>query len=138
METTVDLKSLEVILYIDEDDTISRMISHPELALVKLIRPPGETMGNITRACYEASRGRYVMLMNDDAVFRTKDWDAQIVQAFTQFPDEIALVYGNDLDRGEVVPTFPIVSRTACELMGEICPRGYRNLYIDCHFCCFP
>ncbi len=132
-ETTTDLKNLEVILYVDEDDVESHMISDLRLAIVKLVRPPGEKMGEITCACYGASQGRYVMLMNDDAVFKTRGWDDRVVQAFAQFPDDIALVYGNDLDQGKAVPTFPIVSRTVCEVIGEICPKGYYNLHIESH-----
>lgn len=131
--TTADLSVLELVLYVDEDDTETRQISHPLLSLVKLIEPPGQKMGNMNRACYEASHGRHVMLMNDDVVFRTKGWDARVLEAFAPFPDEIALVYGNDLHRGKGVPTFPIVSRTVCDLIGGICPRDYLNVYIDVH-----
>jgi hypothetical protein len=37
------------------------------------------------------------------------------------------------LDQGKAVPTFPILSRTVCGVLGEICPRGYLDLYIDVH-----
>jgi hypothetical protein len=73
------------------------------------------------------------MLINDDVVFRTQGWDNRVVDAASRFADGIALVYGNDLDQGEAVPTFPIVSRSVCEVLGEICPRGYRNLHIESH-----
>ena len=133
VQTSSNVGRLEVVLYIDEDDQESREIFHPELSLVKIIGQPGESMGSMNRACYEASQGRYVMLMNDDAVFRTPNWDACVLDLASRFPDEIALVYGNDLDQGETVPTFPIVSRTVVEIVGEICPRGYRNLHIESH-----
>jgi hypothetical protein len=133
VRTTTDLRRLEVVLYTDEDDCESREISHSELSLVKIVGHPGETMGNMNRACYEASHGRHLMLINDDAVFRTLGWDTRVVEAASHFSDEIALIYGNDLDQGKAVPTFPIVSRTVCEVLGEICPRGYRNLHIESH-----
>lgn len=133
IQTTSDLQRLEIVLYIDEDDAETREISHPVLSLVKIIGRPGQTMGNMNRACYEASRGRYVMLINDDVIFRTTSWDARVIQSVKRFADEIALVYGNDLDQGEAVPTFPIVSRRVCELLGEICPSGYRHLHIESH-----
>jgi hypothetical protein len=90
-------------------------------------------MGAMMRACYEASRGRYVMLINDDVVFRTPAWDVRIADAFAQFPDDVALVYGNDLDQRESRPTFPIISRTACDAIGSISPRGYCSLHIESH-----
>jgi hypothetical protein len=131
--TTADLSALEIVLYVDEDDAETQQISHPSLSLLKLIEPPGQKMGNMNRACYEASRGRHVMLMNDDVVFRTKEWDARVLQAFARFSDDIALVYGNDLHQQKGVPTFPIISRRVCELIGGICPRDYLNVYIDVH-----
>lgn len=133
VESTATLNRLEVVLYVDEDDAESRSIVHPKLSVVKVIGAPSETMGGMNRACYEASRGRYVMLMNDDAVFRTQRWDIRVLEVASRFSDGIALIYGNDLDQGEAVPTFPIVSRTVCEVLGEICPRGYRNLHIESH-----
>ena len=131
--TTTKLRRLEVVLYVDEDDPESRKISRHELSIVKIVGRRDETMGNMNRACYEASHGRYVMLINDDAVFRTTGWDTRVLEAAARFPDGISLIYGNDLDQGEAVPTFPIVSRAACELIGELCPRGYRNLHIESH-----
>jgi hypothetical protein len=133
IQTTEDLRRLEVVLYIDEDDLESRNISHPELSLIKIVGSPGRTMGNMNRACYESSRGRHLMLVNDDVIFRTPYWDARVLEVANRFPDDIALIYGNDLDQGKAVPTFPIVSRTVCDVLGEICPSGYRHLHIESH-----
>ena len=133
VETTSQLDKLEVVLYVDRDDPEGQEISHSVLSLIKLVGDPGQTMGNMNGKCYEASHGRYAMLINDDAVFRSKDWDGEVVRAFSCFPDEAALVYGNDLDQGKAVPTFPALSRTVCELMGGICPSGYQNLHIESH-----
>lgn len=131
--TTENLPALEVILYIDEDDLPSQQIEHPSLSLVKLIKRPGETMGRMNQTCFEASRGRFVMLMNDDVIFRTKAWDVRTLDAFARFPDDIALVYGNDLHQRESVATLPILSRAVCDVLGGICPRDYLNVYIDVH-----
>jgi hypothetical protein len=133
VQTTSYLQQLEIVLYIDDDDPESLKIDHPVLSLVKIVGRAHTTMGNMNRACFDASRGRYVMLINDDVVFRTKGWDERVCEAATRFADEIALIYGNDLDQGEGVPTFPIVSRTVCDVLGEICPGGYQHLHIESH-----
>jgi hypothetical protein len=85
------------------------------------------------RRCYEASRGRYLMLLNDDMVFATPGWDRAVAEAFRRLPDDIGLVYGDDRDQGKRVPSFPIVSRAACEAMGQLCPVGYLNLHLESH-----
>lgn len=130
--TTHNPGAVEVVLYIDEDDEVTQGISCPELELVKLIKPR-ETMGKMTNITYEASRGRLVMLMNDDVIFRTSDWDIRVRESFRLFNDEIALVYGNDLYQRGGVGTFPILTRTACEIMGGICPSEYKCSHIDTH-----
>ena len=130
--TADDLSSVEVILYIDEDDYESARIEFPGISLVK-IRGPKAAMGEITRSCYEKSRGAYVMLINDDVVFGTRGWDAVFRKAFARFPDGVALAYANDLYYGKKVCTFPVLSRKACELLGKICPPDYRRHCIDSH-----
>lgn len=130
---TANLANIEIILYIDEDDFLTSKVSHPSLSLVKLIRPVGERMGIMNRLCFEASQGRYVMLMNDDVVFRTNGWDAKVIEGFSLYPDDVALVYGNDLHQGERLATLPVLSRQVCGLIGGICPREYHNTYIDLH-----
>ena len=132
-DTTSRLARIEIVLYIDDDDLPTHDVTHPSLQLIKLIKPAGEKMGRMNQMCYEASRGRFVMLMNDDVVFRTKSWDESVLDTFTRFPDGVALIYGNDLHRRESVATLPIVSRAVCEVLGGICPRDYLNVYIDVH-----
>lgn len=134
VQTTENLRRVEIVLCIDEDDRESLEIDHPELSLIKTVGRPGRTMGEMTRACYESSRGRYVMLINDDVIFRTTHWDVRVLETATRFSDDISLIYGNDLDQGDAVPTFPILSRAVCDLLGEVCPRGYRHLHIESHW----
>lgn len=124
--------ALEIVLYIDEDDKETQDISFQGLSLIKLIGPR-ETMGKMTNLCYEASHGHFVMLMNDDVIFRTNAWDQKVKEAFLAFKDSIAMVYGNDLYQRGCVGTFPILSRVICEAMGGICPPEYKYSHIDTH-----
>jgi hypothetical protein len=125
---------LEVVLTVDRDDVDSQSIGPvPPLQMITIVGSPGRPMGLMNQQCYEASSGRYVMLINDDAVCRVPCWDELIYRTFSGFSDDIALVYGNDMDQGEHVPTFPILSRLACAAMGGICPVSYLNLHIESH-----
>ena len=133
IQTTADPQDVEIVLYVDADDSESQDISHPSLSIVKVTGFPGQSMGKMNGACYEASHGCFVMLMNDDVIFRTVNWDRRVIESFREFTDEIGLVYGNDLDQGRTVPTFPILSRRVCDLLGEVCPRSYQNLHIESH-----
>ncbi len=123
---------LEVVLYLDADDQASHDANHDGLRIVKLIRP-AVRMGEMQRACFHASRGRYIMLMNDDAVCRTQGWDTAILAEFDRFPDGVALAWCNDLCLGPRMANFPCISRGVCELMGEPCPADFSHDYVDTH-----
>ena len=132
VRTTAHLENVEVVLYVDADDTGSLDLDTDTVDVVKLIRPRS-TMGVMTRECYEASCGRYIMLLNDDVVFATRGWDTAVVKAFSAFPDDIALIWGNDLFRGDVFPSHPFLSRRFCDLTTGPCPTAYIHDYIDTH-----
>lgn len=132
VRTASDPRRLEIVMYVDQDEPEGFEIDHPALFILKLTGNH-ETMGSITRKCYEKSHGRFVMLLNDDMIFRTQNWDKLVLEQCSRFEDGIALVYGNDLYYGRKMPTFPVLSRTACELMDKICPRDYRRHCIDPH-----
>ncbi|MDB5308032.1 MAG: hypothetical protein JWO38_2234 [Gemmataceae bacterium] len=126
-------KSLEILLVVDADDAPSLEVDHPKLDVKYVVGPPGRTMGALNNTGYAVSTGEYVMLLNDDVVIRTRGWDATALACFRRFPDPIALVHVNDTLIRDYLCTFPMVSRTFCELAGGICPTGYRRYRIDDH-----
>jgi len=131
--TTARPAALEVILVVDADDADSLSIADARLTLRHVIVPPGQTMGSLNMAGYEAARGRYLMLLNDDVVSRTPAWDDAVRSCFQAFADEMVLVHVNDLVFRKHLCTFPIVSRAFCELAGGICPREFARVRIDDH-----
>lgn len=132
METTHNLSELEIILAVDEDDLPSQQITHETLNIKKTVLPPGTSMGLLNQSCFEASSGRYVMLINDDVILRTKNWDLKVGAAFARFKDDIALIHINDLLFQEKLCTFPFMTRRACLEIG-VCPVEYKRYRIDDH-----
>src|SRR5438445_12213521 len=86
---------LEVVLVVDADDPAS-LVQHPLLTVRHVVVPPGQTMGTLNNAGYDASTGAYVMLLNDDVIVRTPGWDATVLACFRRFPDPFVLVHVND------------------------------------------
>ncbi len=123
---------LEVIMYVDDDDHSTRSDEIPMPNHTKIIGPR-ETMGRMIRKCVETARGRMIMLINDDAVFRVPAWDLAVIDAVDRYPDGVVLAWCNDLFRKESMPNFPVMSRSLCELMGGTCPGEYRRDYVDVH-----
>lgn len=132
LDTAHCIEEIEVILCLDDDDLESQIISNEKLPIRKVVLPRGSNMGSLNRACFETSSGRYVMLINDDVIIRTKDWDKIIATVFSNYQDDIAVIHVNDLLFRDNLCTFPILSRKACLEIG-ICPEEYRKYRIDDH-----
>jgi hypothetical protein len=124
---------LDVVLVVDDDDPASLAVRHPRLTLKHVVGPPGRTMGALNAAGYAAAAGEFVMLLNDDVIVRTRRWDDTVLACVRRFPDPVALVHVNDTLMRDHLCTFPLVSRTFCELAGGICPPEYRRYRIDDH-----
>ena len=132
-ETTSQIDALEVILVVDEDDPESLAYSHSVFSPKRIVVPPGFPMGELNARAYDASAGEFVMLLNDDVVARTPGWDNVVLRRLREYPDGIALAHVNDTLMRDHLCTFPIVSRTFCEMAGGVCPRDYRRYRIDDH-----
>ncbi len=130
--TTTRLDRVEVILYVDEDDTGSHTLDS-ELFAVRSIVGPSRTMGQYNSECLARSRGEILILANDDMVIRTPGWDERVAQVHAEHSDQVYLAYCNDLFKNRAWCTFPILSRRTCELLGEPYPRAYRGAFIDTH-----
>ncbi|MGB7098512.1 MAG: glycosyltransferase family A protein [Xanthobacteraceae bacterium] len=126
-------QNIEAVMVVDEDDLESQAITFEGLRLVKVVVPPDLTMGALHTAGYRASRGKYIMLANDDVRVRTDAWDEQTLAAFRSFPDDIVLVHVNDMEQQQKLCVLPFVSRRFCDLSNGICPEEYMRYYIDDH-----
>lgn len=129
---TGNTDSIEVILYIDEDDTASHSIHHEKLKLIKIIGPRS-TMGVYNTACLKLARGEVIILMNDDMIVRTKGWDQCILKIHDQVKDGIYLAYPNELYMKEKLSIIPILSRKCCDLLITPYPEQYPGGFIDYH-----
>lgn len=131
-ETTSHPERVEVILYIDEDDTGSHHLDSQDVRVVRIIGP-AKSMGEYNSACLAQACGDIIILANDDMVIRTPGWDDRIVEMDADYTDKIYLAYCNDLFKKRGLCTFPILSRRTCELLVEPYPVAYRGAFIDVH-----
>ena len=134
VETTTRLNELEIVLVMDEDDAASLgYVSHHALRIVRTVVPPGLPMGQLNMAGYEACSGANVMLVNDDIIIQSPEWDEQVFDVIRNHPDGVYLIHVNDGIFQDRLCTFPLVSRRYCELSNGICPPEYRRYRIDDH-----
>jgi GT2 family glycosyltransferase/SAM-dependent methyltransferase len=131
--TTAQLDTIELILITDADDQETLSFEYRDFPIKRIVVEPGLTMGALNMAGYEAATGDYIMLLNDDVIIRTENWDKKVLAAFNSFADGIVLVHVNDRIFEEKLCTFPFLSRKYCEIAGGICPVHYLRYRIDDH-----
>ena len=130
LATARDPQRIEAVAYVDEDDPTGIAIGHPAVTVRKVIGPQ-VSMGAANSACLAHSSGEVIVLANDDVIVRTPGWDDRLRTCHSRFVDGIYLAWPNDGFRSYRISTFPILSRRACELLGDPYPDVYRSAFID-------
>jgi len=130
--TASRLARIEVVMYVDDDDTGSHALQSTHFQVRRTIGP-AMTMGGYNSFCLAQAQGDIVMLVNDDMIFGSPGWDDQLIALDAEYPDKIYLAYGNDLNKGKKLCTFPILSRRTCNLLVEPYPVAYAGAFIDLH-----
>ena len=96
INATASRKDLvEILFYVDNDDDSFP----PSIDLesnVRVIRGERVWISLAWNCLFAHSQGEILMYTGDDIVFETKGWDEQVRTAFTQFPDSLGLVFGDD------------------------------------------
>lgn len=131
----------EIILYIDEDDTVSRLlvdfITHIH-SQVRAVIGPRIILTDTWNKCLPEAQGGFFMQGNDDMILRTKDWDKMVEKAYREGPgDRIHLVFGSDaglsdpgMHNGNFGP-HAIVSREWVDVIGYFIPPYFESEYGD-------
>ncbi len=132
LDTAADPDRIQIVLYLDDDDPSGPLLEEPRLAILQTTGPR-TTMGRMLRRAITIADGEYIMLTNDDAAFRTREWDRKILSASRRFPDGVSLVWCNDLFRRDAIPNFPIFSRRAYDMIPALIPARYVRDYVDTH-----
>ncbi len=132
--TANQLSNIEVLLAIDDDDQESQLLTspHPDLLIHKIIGPK-TTMGQLNTRLLHHARGDILMLVNDDILVRTPNWDVHFIHSSQTFSDQIYLMHTKDGFKDRSFPIFPILSKRCCKLMQDPYPNEFYGDGIDLH-----
>lgn len=78
---------------------------------------------------FKKARGDYFVMMADDAVFRTQNWDRKMASAF-KLMDDLALLFF-DNGNGRAIPEQMAVSRKWIELVEPFIFPQFEHFYLD-------
>lgn len=124
-----DQSKIEVIVYIDNDDEQS-IEKCKELSLKYNIIPIiGERLLCVDDAyniCFKKATSDILMVLADDLIFKTKNWDLIVKKSFSYYKDGIVLVYGKDGISNAKRASHPILHRNWVETVGYVIPPYFK------------
>ncbi len=140
-KNTANLSEIEVLIAVDEDDidTMS-FLGHSDFSFIRIF--PVKRSLNFSRDYYtylaKHSIGQWIITINDDCQFVTKDWD---VIAYEILKDKSRIIYGWIEDNIEGWRAkghgnyccFPLQGRKGFEALGFIFPERIPTWGADIH-----
>jgi len=134
MEMADNPEDVEVVAYVDEDDSTYKNIDLPRLKFVSGERVVLSEMWNI---CWKNATGPYFGHMGDDIVFKSRGWDTNVKEAIDKYPGKIAFVWGDDMaptGRQQVFGTHGFVHKNWTDVTGRFVPPYFVSDYNDTWF----
>jgi hypothetical protein len=139
VNTTSDKTNCEVIVVLDNDDRVTKRFLErlkaicPFAKFVFRDRAPNLNDDYLNWAWKNYSTGKYVLVVNDDVIFKTPNWDQMAVAHLSRFladkPDGIAYGWIEDglkNRQGNInYCCFPLVTRKAAEILGFVMPPEF-------------
>lgn len=133
-------ENVSVYLYIDDDDELT------QYALTSLSKKYGKKIKALvgSRILMSETANKLfsitdkeediIFLAGDDLVIRTFGWDELVISKFSEIPDKIALIHGDDLTLDPNYKSFathPILHRRWIETVGYATPPYFSSDYAD-------
>jgi hypothetical protein len=120
---------IEFIVYTDTDDVTMEDFYHTN---AKMLTGQKTSISKMTNKCYAESTGKILMYAADDIVFKTKDWDAMILDTVAKNKLDFFLLHGDDLgQKSKKIATHGFVSRSFTERLGYLLPPYFYADFCD-------
>jgi len=127
-ETADDPESIQIVTYIDNDDS-----SYDDIELQDLIKVRGDrvVLSEMWNKCYEKSTAPILGHMGDDIIFRTKGWDTILLNTFKEYKDNIVFLYGDDGGPHVDFGTHGFIHKDWVKATGYFVPPYFSSDYND-------
>jgi len=128
-ETAANPDDVEFIFYIDGDDPDSLQMA--DALGVRSIVGDRIVLSEMWNWCWREAKHDIFMQCGDDIIFRTGNWDAEVLAAFSLIPDKIALVHGRDGFQDANLATHGFLHRNWTDAVGYFVPPYFSSDYND-------
>lgn len=136
VDTVKCKENVELVFCADSDDRdtimeICNLCENNRGIFVKCVFSKEIILAEKWNECWRVAGGEAFMLCDDDIVFRTKDWDSLVVNAFNKYDDKIVFVYGRDTPETPKGGTHGFLHRNWTNAIGYFVPPYFRTWYVD-------
>lgn len=127
---------IEIYICIDNDDIsmtedIEKIESSYPNTFIGIIDPTTKNLNENFNLVYPHTRGKYIMVANDDMLFKNKGWDTNAYNTLEEYLEDKSdgIVYGqtldNSVDKSGEYSSFPIISRKAVDILKYVMNPEY-------------
>lgn len=139
MLTTVsDVNNITVYFGVDKDDPTLNVIKKVASAIpcVKIIEIDNEGkflgLGKLWNILVEQSTEDIISMIGDDMVFKTQNWDLEVIKEFTDMPsDQIKAIHCNDDCHGPKLAVNLFCHRKYTEVIGHFMREEFKINWVD-------
>ena len=138
LTTANDINNVNIYYGVDKDDPTLETIKKVALAIPCLkiveIENGGEFLGlgKLWNLLVDNSTEEIISMIGDDMVFKTKDWDLEILKEFENVPpDNIKAVHCNDDCHGAKLAVNLFCHRKYAEVLGGFMREEFKINWVD-------
>jgi hypothetical protein len=139
ISTVKDINNVNVYFGLDEDDPTRDVMIKIAAAIpcVKIINIKNNGqflgLGKLWNICVEKTQEEIISMIGDDMVFKTPNWDIEIINEFTKLcpDDKIKAVHCNDGYHGPNLAVNLFCHRKYTEIMGHFMREEFKVNWVD-------
>ena len=138
LTTVKDIDNVTLYLGVDEDDPTLHLAEKIGKAIpfVKIVKVQNNGqflgLGTLWNILTKESTEDIISMIGDDMVFRTQNWDEEIINEFKNIPaDNIKAVHCNDNFHGEKLAVNLFCHRKYAEILGQFMREEFKINWVD-------
>ena len=131
LDTAKFPENIEICIRVDYDDMEAALVLIPYSNRINIkvcIGSKQACHGHYWNDAWRLSTGDVLQMSSDDFIYRTKNWDVEILKEINSFSDKMVFVYGEDGFQHGALGTHFFIHRRWADALGEFV-QTHTNVY---------